>query len=291
MNIFRFYRPPSRISIRPNRINGDFVPVSSGDKNKKKGKKVPHYMLPKDAGTFGFHSSDQLRLIEERIKALSRSTSPQQLHRRSRSEEPFGKMPWFPSSSNPSSPLASRRRPSAISTTDQKKRVPMNSNHRYTSATTDELQFKPERKETLMRKRKKRASSASNTSKNNPVTEMYSELSSSVLKATKNLEQISKHLKTVAESLSESALLNLTNDHIQQQHQLNHSQMNVMDESMEMNQIEEGENQRYQPLSEKEETNLRNFTEELDLATLVRERMQLKLKDIFKTQFNGNHNV
>lgn len=54
----------------------------------------------------------------------------------------------------------------------------------------------------------------------NQNSKFMEEISSSVLLATKNLEQISRHLRDVAESLSESALLNLTND--QQQSRLYH---------------------------------------------------------------------
>ena len=111
-------------------------------------------MLPKDAGTFGFRSVDQLTFIEERIRQLSRSTSPQRLSKRNGKLESNGKMPWIPSSSNPTSPLASRRRPTSAMTQSLDHQH-KNGGRRYTSP-IDGINFKPDRKETLMKKRKKR---------------------------------------------------------------------------------------------------------------------------------------
>jgi hypothetical protein len=317
------FRPPSRISMRPNRvINEEFVEVqrsSSADgllrTSSSRNKKLPHYMLPRDVGTYPFDSSaTRLSLSDLNIKQQrSRAPSPLRLSAPAAQEninqQPNAvKAPWRPSSAHAESHRANRKKmPTAGSIQFENNRASSRERNsgqsnqiRYTSS--DDLHFRPDsgrRGETLMKKRRKksphpRARGAGGVK--------YDDISSSVLKATKNLEQISKHLKTVAESLSESALLNLTNDHIQQQHTTQQisriENVKVMDDSGEYQPFEESKkssqlangrspgHSKYAPLTASEQENLESFAEELDLENLVRERMHSKLKDILHAQLS-----
>jgi hypothetical protein len=226
------------------------------------------------------------------------------------------RQPWRPSSANADSPSKSR----PLSTERNHLRASSSDNvvpgPRFTKVDPDQLEFRPPRNripsETLMKKKKKK-------SKKSDTEVLVGEMSASVLKATKNLEQISKHLKTVAESLSESALLNLTNDQIQQ-HQLindlshdhiitpsnsngnhhnhNHHNNQLLTEGsqystlngLSKSELSEGKkssSNKYNPLSESEEKHFNDFlTDDLDLASLIKERMHLKLKNILQSQLN-----
>lgn len=344
--------PPSRISIRPKRINGEFVPVIIPEAAaKKKKKKVPHYMLPRDAGTFGFESTNGLKLSDLATQSKSRPTSPAGVVRSSsysqnnnlnnannnnsnnysynangnsaaRVSQSAGRAPWRPSSKNTESPLRTRpKSPNAVSFSNYPERSQSAERFRDSHLQQQQLVASKHKKSS---KKKSSAKKVSNNSSNNNNGAVYDELSFSVLKATKNLEQISKHLKTVAESLSESALLNLTNDHIQIQqlqqsriengttnnqaaaanNSTNHININIMDEDSRDNSFADRQplppqqlqqqqatasQSRYAPLTDQEQENIKKFTEEMDLANMVRERMQMKLKDVLLANFSLNH--
>jgi hypothetical protein len=314
--------------MRPNRvINEEFVEVqrsSSADgllrTSSSRNKKLPHYMLPKDVGTYPFDSSatrlslSDLNIKQQRSRApsplrLSAPAAQENIHQQANT----AKAPWRPSSAHAESHRANRKKmPTAGSIQFENNRASsrerssgQNNQIRYTSS--DDLHFRPDsgrRGETLMKKRRKNSPHPRARETGGGVK--YDDyISSSVLKATKNLEQISKHLKTVAESLSESALLNLTNDHIQQQQQHTTQQISrienlkVMDDSGEYQPYEESKkssqvpnghsnngHSKYAPLTASEQENLESFADELDLENLVRERMHSKLKDILHAQLS-----
>jgi hypothetical protein len=321
---------------------------------KKKKKKVPHYMLPRDAGTFGFESTNGLKLSDLATQSKSRPTSPAGVVRSSsysqnnnlnnannnninsynynyiangngaaRVSQSAGRAPWRPSSKNTESPLRTRpKSPNAVSFSNYPERSQSAERFRDSRLQQQQLVASKQKKSS---KKKSSVKKMSNNSSNNNNGAVYDELSFSVLKATKNLEQISKHLKTVAESLSESALLNLTNDHIQIQqlqqsriengttnnqaaanNSTNHININIMDEDsrdnsfadrqplpptqqLQQQQQATASQSRYAPLTDQEQENLKKFTEEMDLANMVRERMQMKLKDVLLANFSLNH--
>lgn len=193
-------RPPSRISIRPNR--NEFTDSSPKRKNSplrpnSKSVDLPRYMLPKESSPPTRHSMTELRHAEN-----GRAKSPA-LTKSIDSKKPA----WCPSNAFAHAKVATRMRARSA---EPRLRNSISVPHQAPVPVPlfTKTNKAPKVKQSKQSKPKKVISKQAAAEKGE---EKFNGIAESVLAATRNLEHVSRRLRDVAETLSESALLNASN--------------------------------------------------------------------------------
>lgn len=267
------HRPPSRISIRP-RPSRSEPKLNNSTGKKKKAIKLPHYMHP---------LSTSLGEMKQEITPSKRFNTIQQHHSHNFEQQQQralkSRPPWSPSNAFNRAPNGTRMRQSIS------KQKEVNSEVYSSAQFASNMDLTKSNQHSLNKLKKK---------KNEPNNEALENLTHSVLAATQNLEIVSKRLKDVADSLSESAFLNISrerDDLLSNKIQSDPSpsvQKRTSTQVKAISALPEPPNTVISSLS-RTSTNpppppiidpLNSSFDENKLADLVRERMQLKLRTI-----------
>jgi hypothetical protein len=199
-------RPPSRISIRPNRnsFNVEPVPTSRRGSPMRAGAKsvdLPRYMLPKESSLPTRYSMSTLRPSDH-----GRAKSPA-------ATKPVERKPaWCPSNAFSHAPSPTRIRARSAEPA-LRHSIPAPSANIQPMTLFTKTNKAPKAKSSKQSKNNKKVPTASKSKQHvqNQEDKAINGIAASVLAATRNLEHVSLRLRDVADTLSESALMNVTN--------------------------------------------------------------------------------